>query len=103
MSHSAIPAVASCLEDFSLAVAAGRRTGLVGRSGGGKSTVLSLLQRFHDIDRGRILIDGQDIAHITQDSLRRAISFVPQDISLLHRSILDNIRYGRPEATRPAK
>ena len=61
--------------------------------------MLSLLQRFHDIDRGRILIDGQDIAHITQDSLRRAISFVPQDISLLHRSILENIRYGRPEAT----
>ena len=86
-------------EDFSLAVAAGRRTGLVGPSGGGKSTVLALLQRFHDIDRGRILIDGQDIAHITQDSLRRAISFVPQDISLLHRSILENIRYGRPEAT----
>ena len=87
------------LENFGLAVAAGQRTGLVGPSGGGKSTVLALLQRFHDVDRGRILIDGQDIAHITQDSLRRAISFVPQDISLLHRSILDNIRYGRPEAS----
>ena len=58
-----------------------------------------MLQRFRDVDRGRILIDGQNIAHITQDSLRRAISFVPQDISLLHRSILDNIRYGRPEAS----
>jgi ATP-binding cassette subfamily B protein len=87
------------LENFGLAVAAGQRTGLVGPSGGGKSTVLALLQRFHDVESGRILIDGQDIAHITQESLRRAISFVPQDISLLHRSILDNIRYGRPEAS----
>jgi ATP-binding cassette subfamily B protein len=58
-----------------------------------------LLQRFHDLERGRILIDGQDIAHITQESLRHAIAFVPQDISLLHRSILENIRYGRPEAS----
>ena len=57
------------------------------------------MQRFHDLDGGRILIDGQDIAQVTQESLRRAISFVPQDISLLHRSILDNIRYGRPEAS----
>src|SRR4029453_13226884 len=86
-------------ENFTLDIAAGRRTGLVGPSGSGKSTALALLQRFHDLDRGRILIDGQDIAHITQESLRRAISFVPQDISLLHRSILENIRYGRPEAS----
>ena len=86
---------------ISASLGAGQRTGLVGPSGGGKSTVLALLQRFHDVDRGRILIDGQDIAHITQESLRRAISFVPQDISLLHRSILDNIRYGRPEASDP--
>jgi ATP-binding cassette subfamily B protein len=93
------PDGAKVFDDFSLRIAAGRRTGLVGASGAGKSTVLALLQRFHDLDRGRILIDGQDIAHITQESLRRAISFVPQDISLLHRSILDNIRYGRPEAS----
>jgi ATP-binding cassette subfamily B protein len=93
------PGSRQVLENFGLTVASGRRTGLVGPSGGGKSTVLALLQRFHDVDGGRILIDGQDIAHITQDSLRRAISFVPQDISLLHRSILDNIRYGRPDAT----
>jgi len=93
------PDGAKVFDDFSLRVAAGRRTGLVGASGAGKSTVLALLQRFHDLDRGRILIDGQDIAHITQESLRRAISFVPQDISLLHRSILDNIRYSRPEAS----
>ncbi len=86
-------------EGFTLDIAAGRRTGLVGPSGSGKSTALALLQRFHDLDRGRILIDGQDIAYITQESLRRAISFVPQDISLLHRSILENIRYGRPEAS----
>lgn len=78
---------------------AGKRTGLVGPSGGGKSTILSLLQRFYDVDGGRISIDGQDIARITQDSIRRAISFVPQDISLLHRSVFDNIRYGKPEAT----
>lgn len=78
---------------------AGQRTGLVGPSGGGKSTVLSLIQRFYDVDDGRILIDGQDIRRITQDSMRRAISFVPQDISLLHRSVFDNIRYGKPEAT----
>jgi ATP-binding cassette subfamily B protein len=86
-------------EDFSLAIAPGRRTGLVGPSGSGKSTMLALLQRFHDVDRGRILIDGQDIAHITQESLRHAIAFVPQDISMLHRSILENIRYGRPAAS----
>ena len=95
----AYPGGRKVFDDFSLRIAAGRRTGLVGPSGGGKSTALALLQRFHDVDRGRILIDGQDIAHITQESLRRAISFVPQDISLLHRSILENIRYGRPEAS----
>jgi ATP-binding cassette subfamily B protein len=95
----AYPDGSKVFDGFSLRVAAGRRTGLVGPSGGGKSTVLAMLQRFHDVDRGRILIDGQDIAHITHESLRRAICFVPQDISLLHRSILDNIRYGRPEAS----
>jgi ATP-binding cassette subfamily B protein len=95
----AYPGGAKVFDGFTLHIAAGRRTGLVGPSGGGKSTVLAMLQRFHDVDRGRILIDGQDIAHITHESLRRAISFVPQDISLLHRSILDNIRYGRPKAS----
>jgi ATP-binding cassette subfamily B protein len=95
----AYPSGSKVFEDFSLGIAAGRRTGMVGPSGGGKSTVLAMLQRFHDVDRGRILIDGQNIAHITQESLRSAISFVPQDISLLHRSILENIRYGRPEAS----
>jgi ATP-binding cassette subfamily B protein len=94
----AYPGGSKVFDGLSLEIAAGRRTGLVGPSGSGKSTVLALLQRFHDVDRGRILIDGQDIAHITQESLRNAITFVPQDISLLHRSILENIRYGRPDA-----
>jgi ATP-binding cassette, subfamily B, bacterial len=86
-------------ERFRLRVAAGERVGLVGESGSGKSTLLSLLQRFHDPQDGRILIDGQDVARITQESLPEAIALVPQDISLLHRSILENIRYGRPEAS----
>ncbi len=86
-------------EGLRLRVAAGERVGLVGRSGGGKSTLLALVQRSYDVQRGRILIDGQDIARATQDSLRAAISVVPQDISLLHRSILENIRYGKPDAS----
>lgn len=77
----------------------GQRVGLVGRSGGGKSTLLTLLQRFHDVDDGRILIDGQDIARITQESLRQAIATVPQDTALFNRSLLENIRYGRPDAS----
>jgi ATP-binding cassette, subfamily B, bacterial len=95
----AYPGGSRVLENFSLSFEAGKRTGLVGHSGGGKSTLLGLIQRFHDPNAGRILIDGQDISRITQESLRRAISFVPQDITLLHRSVLDNIRYGKPEAS----
>src|SRR6185312_11435392 len=72
---------------------------LIGRSGAGKSTVVNLLLRFFDLEGGRILIDGQDIAAVTQESLRAHISMVTQDTSLLHRSIRDNIRYGRPRAT----
>jgi ATP-binding cassette, subfamily B, bacterial len=86
-------------DNFCLEIPAGQRTGLVGPSGGGKSTLLALMQRFHDLDGGRILVDGHDIAHTTQHSLRQAISLVPQDISLLHRSVLENIRYGRPGAS----
>ena len=71
----------------------------MGESGAGKTTLLALLQRFYDLDGGRILIDGQDIAMVTQESLRQAIAVVPQDISLFHRSVLENIRYGRPEAS----
>jgi len=77
----------------------GEKVGLVGRSGAGKSTLVNLLLRFFDIEEGRIRIDGQDIAGVTQESLRGQISVVTQDTSLLHRSISDNIRYGRPGAS----
>jgi ATP-binding cassette subfamily B multidrug efflux pump len=86
------------IRHLSLKVAPGEKVGLVGRSGAGKSTLVSLLLRFHDLEQGRILIDGQDIAHVTQDSLRSQIGVVTQDTSLLHRSVRDNILYGRPEA-----
>ncbi len=89
----------SVLESFDLTVEAGTRVGLVGRSGSGKSTVLALLQRQRDVPQGRILVDGHDIADLTQASLHAAIGVVPQDVSLFHRSVLDNIRYGRPDAT----
>jgi ATP-binding cassette, subfamily B, bacterial len=84
---------------FSLRLQPGQRVGLVGQSGGGKSSLFVLLQRFYDVDHGSITIDGQDISRVTQESLRHAISVVPQDISLFHRTILENIRYGRPNAT----
>ncbi|MEA2939141.1 MAG: ATP-binding cassette, subfamily multidrug efflux pump [Alphaproteobacteria bacterium] len=87
------------LDGFTLTVQPGEKIGLVGRSGAGKSTVVNLLLRFFDLEGGRILIDGQDIAAVTQESLRAQISVVTQDTSLLHRSIGDNIRYGRPDAT----
>jgi ATP-binding cassette subfamily B protein len=86
-------------EDFSLELEPDQRVGLVGPSGGGKSTLFTLLQRFYDVQEGSILIDGQDISMVTQDSLRAAISVVPQDTSLFHRSVMENIRYGRPDAT----
>jgi ATP-binding cassette, subfamily B, bacterial len=84
---------------FSLRLQAGQRVGLVGQSGGGKSSLFVLLQRFYDVQDGSITIDGQDISRVTQQSLREAIAVVPQDISLFQRSILENIRYGRPTAT----
>ena len=86
-------------EQFNLRLHPGQRVGLVGQSGGGKSSLFVLLQRFYDVQSGNITIDGQDIAKVTQQSLREAISVVPQDISLFQRSILENIRYGRPNAT----
>src|SRR5262245_6986501 len=86
------------LQGFSLTVRPGEKIGLVGRSGAGKSTVVNLLLRFFDLEGGRILIDGHDISQTTQESLRAQISVVTQDTSLLHRSIRENIRYGRPEA-----
>ncbi|MDX2309216.1 MAG: ABC transporter ATP-binding protein [Hyphomicrobium sp.] len=87
------------IEGLNLRVAAGEKIGIVGRSGAGKSTLVSLLLRFFEPERGRVLIDGQDISDVTQDSLRRAIGVVTQDTALLHRSVGANIRYGRPEAS----
>jgi ATP-binding cassette subfamily B multidrug efflux pump len=87
------------IEDFSLIIKPGEKVGIVGRSGAGKSTLVNLLLRFYDLEGGRILIDGQDISDVTQESLRRQIGMVTQDTSLLHRSVRDNILYGRPEAT----
>jgi ATP-binding cassette subfamily B protein len=86
-------------EKFNLRLNSGQRVGLVGQSGGGKSTLFTLLQRFYDVQQGSITIDVQDVSKITQQSLREAISVVPQDISLFQRSIMENIRYGRPTAT----
>jgi ATP-binding cassette subfamily B multidrug efflux pump len=87
------------LDRLNLTIQPGEKIGLVGRSGAGKSTLLKLLLRFYDVEAGKILIDGQDIAKITQDSLRAQIGMVQQDSSLLHRSVRDNIRYGRQNAT----
>lgn len=86
-------------EQLDLHIAPGEKVGLVGRSGAGKSTLVNLLLRFYDVQSGRILIDGQDIRAVSQDSLRRHIGMVSQDTALLHRSIRDNIVYGRPDAT----
>ena len=90
---------APVLSGLNLIVKPGERIGLVGRSGAGKSTLVNLLLRFHDVEQGSIAIDGQDIAQVTQESLRAAIGMVTQDTSLLHRSIAANIRYGRPSAS----
>ncbi len=86
------------IDDLSLAIRPGERVGLIGRSGAGKSTLVNLLLRFHDLEGGRILIDGQDISAVTQESLRAAIGVVSQDTSLLHRSVRDNISYGHVDA-----
>ncbi|SDL98104.1 ATP-binding cassette, subfamily B, multidrug efflux pump [Oryzisolibacter propanilivorax] len=86
------------IDQLQLTIQPGERIGLIGRSGAGKSTLVNLLLRLSDVDGGRILIDGQDIRHVTQDSLRGAIGMVTQDTSLLHRSMRENILYGRPDA-----
>jgi ATP-binding cassette subfamily B multidrug efflux pump len=88
----------SIIRDLSLTIRPGEKVGLVGPSGAGKSTLVNLLLRFYGLESGRILIDGQDISRVTQDSLRAAIGMVTQDTSLLHRSVRENISYGRPEA-----
>jgi ATP-binding cassette subfamily B multidrug efflux pump len=90
--------VKSVLEEVDLVIRPGEKVGIVGRSGAGKSTLVNLLLRFYDVEAGRILIDGQDISAVTQESLRASIGLVTQDTSLLHRSVIDNILYGRPEA-----
>jgi ATP-binding cassette subfamily B multidrug efflux pump len=93
------PDARKIINQLSLHIRAGEKIGLVGRSGAGKSTIVNLLLRFYDVAGGRILVDGQDIAHVSQTSLRAQIGMVTQDTSLLHRSVRDNILYGRPDAT----
>ncbi len=87
------------IDGMDLVIRPGEKIGLVGRSGAGKSTIVNLLLRFYDVAGGRILIDGQDIARVTQDSLRAQVGMVTQDTSLLHRSVRDNLVYGRPDAS----
>jgi ATP-binding cassette subfamily B protein len=87
------------IHDFDLTIPAGQKVGIVGPSGAGKSTFIQLLQRLYDVQHGTILIDGQDISKITQDSLREKLAVVPQEISLFHRSVMENIRFAKPEAT----
>ena len=87
------------VQDFELSIRPGQRVGLVGPSGAGKTTLMGLLMRMHDVTAGAIRIDGQDIRDVNQESLRGAIALIPQDTNLFHRSLLENIRYGRPEAT----
>ncbi|HEY4372824.1 MAG TPA: ABC transporter ATP-binding protein [Burkholderiales bacterium] len=93
------PGENAVFDNLSLLIPAGQRVGLVGASGGGKSTLLSLLQRFYEVQDGKVVIDGCDLERITEESLREAIAVVPQDISLFHRTVLENIRYGKPEAS----
>lgn len=87
------------IQDLSMLIRPGEKIGLVGRSGAGKSTIVNLLLRFYDVEKGQVLIDGQDISKVTQESLRAAVGMVTQDTSLLHRSVRDNILYGRPDAS----
>jgi ATP-binding cassette subfamily B multidrug efflux pump len=87
------------LQQLNLEIKPGEKVGLVGRSGAGKSTLVNLLLRFYDVESGKILIDGQDISQVNQESLRQHIAMVTQDTSLLHRSVRDNIAYGKPDAT----
>jgi ATP-binding cassette subfamily B protein len=86
------------LQDFTLHIPPGQKVGLVGRSGAGKSTIFALLQRLYDPERGHVLIDEQNIAEVTLDSLRQSIAVVQQEVLLFHRSIMENLRYGRPWA-----
>ncbi|WP_241665527.1 ABC transporter ATP-binding protein [Teichococcus oryzae] len=94
----AYPGRGTVLDGLDLVVPAGQKLGIIGPSGCGKSTLLALLQRFHEPDSGRILIDGQELGAVTLDSLHHALAVVPQDTAMFHRSVADNIRYGRPDA-----
>jgi ATP-binding cassette subfamily B multidrug efflux pump len=94
-----IPTKGAVLEDLQLSIKPGEKVGLVGRSGAGKSTLVNLLLRFYDVEQGKILIDGQDISQVQQESLRAQIAMVTQDTSLLHRSVRENVLYGKPDAT----
>ncbi len=87
------------LHEFSLRILPGQKIGIVGPSGSGKSTILSLVQRLYDVQSGAVYVDGQDVRTVTQESLHRMIAVVPQDVSLFHRTLIENIRYGRPDAT----
>jgi len=95
----AYPEQKQVLDNFQLDIKPGEKVGLVGRSGAGKSTAVNLLLRFYEVQAGEILIDGQNVQAVTQNSLREKIGMVTQDTSLLHRSVRDNILYGRPDAT----
>jgi ATP-binding cassette, subfamily B, bacterial len=95
----AYPDCPRLFDKLTFEIEGGQRVGLVGPSGGGKSSIFALIQRFYDIEEGRILLAGEDITAVTQQSLREAIAVVPQDISLFHRSLMENIRYARPEAS----
>jgi len=96
---STVSGARNVVRDFELVIPAGQRIGLVGPSGAGKTTLMGLLLRMHDVTQGAIRIDGQDIRAVTQQSLRDAIGIIPQDTNLFHRSLLENIRYGRPDAS----
>ncbi len=96
--YGATPDAPLVVERLNLRIRPGEKIGLVGRSGAGKSTIVNLLLRFYDVRGGQVLIDGQDVRHVTQDSLRAQIGMVTQDTSLLHRSVRENILYGRPDA-----
>ncbi|TGV30674.1 ATP-binding cassette domain-containing protein, partial [Mesorhizobium sp. M8A.F.Ca.ET.142.01.1.1] len=87
------------IDNLSLKIAPGERVGLIGRSGAGKSTLVNLVLRLFDVQDGKVLIDGQDIRNVSQESVRAAIGFVNQDTSLLHRSVRENLKYGRQSAS----
>lgn len=97
--NESTPPKAAVLDDLQLLIKPGEKVGLVGRSGAGKSTLVNLLLRFYDVEQGKILIDDQDISQVQQESLRAQIAMVTQDTSLLHRSVRENVLYGKPDAT----